>query len=162
MNRELAEVYLSRAIDGELPPRQQADLDAWLAAHPTERELAEQWSRIGVLTRSVAAAEPVPDVELAWQDIRRAIRTAAPEPVPVRLFPWRLAWAGGIVGALCVTALVVSQWQSAPDGAVAQTGTAQVDWVDSGLPGSSPMIMQDEDSGLAVVWLLPAGQDDRT
>ena len=74
MNRELAETFISRAMDGELPERQRAELEAWLAEHPGDRDIAVQWQALGRLTRSEAAAIKVPDEELAWQDIRR--RTA--------------------------------------------------------------------------------------
>jgi hypothetical protein len=61
-----------------------------------------------------------------------------------------------------VAAVCAVLWYGGRNESVPMPATAQVDWVETGLPGSSPMVMQDEDSGLAVVWLLPAGQDDRT
>lgn len=160
MNRELAQTYLSRAIDGELPAARQAELDAWLAANPAERELAADWNRIGALARAADASAAVPDVELAWQDIRRAIRTAAPDSDRARILPWRWLLTGGIVGALSLAAFVA--FRAAMPEVVAGTATAQVDWVDSAVPGASPMVMQDQESGLAVVWLLPASSDDHT
>lgn len=160
MNRELAQTYLSRAMDGELPAAKQQELEAWLAAHPSERELAVTWKEIGVLVRAADAAAPVPDVELAWQDIRRAIRTAAPDRERGWLFPWRWAMAGGMVAALTVASVIMMR--PATTTGISRTATAQVDWVETSMPGASPMVMQDEESGLAVVWLLPASSDDHT
>lgn len=158
MNRELAMTLISRAMDGELPERQRAELEAWLAAHPEDRELAEQWKRIGALAREASVALPVPDEALAWQDIRRAIRTAAPEAESSPFFRWRLAWAAGMVATVCALLLAGSVWNGRRTAQMLAKldagGPAQIEWAETDVPGASTMVYQDEDSGVTVVWLM--------
>lgn len=157
MNRELAETYISYAIDSELPDRQRADLEAWLAAHPEDRELAEQWKAIGQLTRADAAALPIPDVEVAWMDIRRAIRKAEPEPAPAVpwFFRWRLALAGASVAAIYLSVLTFGLMRGGkPPAVAAAENRTQVEWAETDVPGATMMVFQDEESGLAVVWMM--------
>ena len=163
MNRELAETYISRAMDGELPERQRAELETWLAAHPEDRELADVWRGVGDLARSSAAALPVPDEEVAWQDIRRAIRQEehVGEPEPTRFFQWRLSWGIAMVALVLVT---VGAWgirHTQPAAAdVASAAPAKIEWADTEVPGASTMVYQDEDTGLAVVWVIDGETTD--
>lgn len=162
MNRELAETYISRAMDGELPERQRAELETWLAAHPEDRELAAVWRSVGDLTRSNAAAVPVPDEDLAWQDIRRAIRQEehVGEPEPARFFQWRLSWGIAMVALVLVT---VGAWgirHTQPVGVQVVAGPAKIEWADTEVPGASTMVYQDEDTGLAVVWVIDGETTD--
>ncbi len=160
MNRELAQIFISRAMDGELPERQRADLEAWLAAHPEDREIAAQWQALGRLARVEAAAVKIPDEVLAWQDIRRAIRNAAPQESasPFAFFRWRLAWAAVMVAVVCASAVGFGVWRGHRASALlakAEAGRpAQIEWAETEVPGASTMVYQDEDSGLAVVWLV--------
>ena len=168
MNRELAMTYLSRAMDGELPNRQRADLDAWLAAHPEDREIADGWKAQGVLARAQSAAIPVPDEERAWQDIRRAIRLAAPQEAKAApaFFPWRFAWLGAIIALVYASVLGVGLWRGQrPAETVAKVETvkpaqAQIEWAETEVAGASTMVYQDEDSGCAVVWLMTDDSGD--
>lgn len=157
MNRELAETFISRAIDGELPERQRADLESWLAAHPEDRDIAEQWQALGRLARNEAAAIKVPDEEVAWMDIRRAIRNAEPvkEESAIPFFRWRLAWAAAMVAAVCASALVFGVWHGRRTAEFAAANKpAQIEWAETEVAGASTMVYQDDDSGLAVVWLM--------
>lgn len=166
MNRELAQTFISRAMDGELPERQRAGLEAWMAAHPEDRETADQWNFLGRLARAEAAAVKIPDEELAWQNIRRAIRNAAPEKSESRFafFGWRLAWAAGMVAVICASAIGIGMWhghRAAPALAMADAKRpSQIDWADTDVPGASTMVYEDEDSGLAVVWLMTDDKGD--
>jgi len=160
MNRELAMTFISRAIDGELSGRQRLQLEAWLAAHPEDGELAEQWKALGRLVRDEDAALQTPDAELAWQDIRRAMRNAkstdAASAPP--FFRWRLTWAAAMVAVVCATVLTWGVWRGhRAQVAMARASLpapAQIEWADTEVPGASTMVYQDEASGLAVVWLL--------
>lgn len=160
MNRELAETYISRALDGELPERQRAELEAWLAAHPEDHALAEAWKDIGQLARVAAASVPVPDEELAWQDIRRTIHQGEPagDAEPVRFFQWRLSWG---IAMVALAFMVVGAWGirrgQMEAAALAKAGSpvpAHIEWAETEVPGASTMVYQDEDSGLAVVWVM--------
>ena len=162
MNRELAQTYISRALDGELPERQRAALEAWLAAHPEDRELSVQWQALGRLARQEASAVVVPDSDLAWIDIRRAIRTSAPDSSDALsfFFRWRLAWAAGTVAALCAAVLAFGLWRGQRLEVLAALQPAQIDWAETGVPGTSTMVYEDEESGLAVVWLMSDDSGD--
>lgn len=157
MNRELAETYISYAVDGELPDRQRAELEAWLAAHPEDRDIAEQWKALGRLARVEAAAVAVPDTELAWHDIRRAIRNAVPEPAAQVswFFRWRLALAAASVAVIYASVLTFGLMRgSGPAVVAAADNRTQVEWAETDVPGASTMVFQDEETGLAVVWLM--------
>lgn len=170
MNRELAMTFISRAIDGELPERQRARLEAWLDAHPEDRELTAQWQALGRLTREEQAALPVPDAERMWQDVRRAIRNAEAQPAEpsFAFFRWRLAWGAAMVALLFATAAGWGLWrgqQARVALAAAEAGRpARIEWSDTEVPGASTMVYEDEDAGVAVVWLLtddkPAKKND--
>lgn len=103
---------LSAWLDGELPPAQAAEVDAWLAHHPDDAARVRLWAadRDALRARLAPVADaPVPDALLAtvWQ--------AAPE----RNAWWRWAAAaavfalGGVVGAMGVRT-----WQAEPSAAV--------------------------------------------
>lgn len=158
MNCRKAETWLSRAMDGELSGRRATLLEAHLAGCPSCRKTREAWQTSAGLFRSA----PIPDVpaEAVWMDVRRGLRQAAPESGrEVSVFGWRVAWATAslaIVLAVGGTLLYVRAPLSAP-----ATAT-RVEWVETGLPNASPMIYEDAESGMVVIWVSMAreGRND--
>ncbi len=159
MNREHLEELLSRDLDGDLSPAEQATLRAAEAADPTLVELRMAWQRVGQSLHDLPAPG-VPDPGVAWQDVRRAIRLAAAEqPMPRPGFGWRLAWSGGALSAALVLFVLAGRWwpAAAPAGvAQAALRDVEVEYVESDLPGGSPMVYQDEESGWTIVWVAAA------
>jgi len=111
---------LSAWLDGELPPAQADEVDAWLAAHPEDAARVRLWAadrdalraRLGPM-----AAEPVPEAlaDVVWRS----------SPNHATWWRWAAAIAvfglGGVVGAAAV-------WQLRTDHA-AVTATAPTGWV---------------------------------
>jgi len=111
---------LSAWLDGELPPAQADEVEAWLAAHPEDAARVRLWAadrdalraRLGPMV-----TEPVPEAlaDVVWRSS------------PNRAAWWRWAAAvavfglGGVVGAAAV-------WQLRADRA-AVTATAPAGWV---------------------------------
>jgi anti-sigma factor RsiW len=99
---------LSAWLDGELPPTQAAEVDAWLGAHPEEAARVRLWAadRDALRARLGPMAEaPVPEAlaETVWR--------SAPDR-PMAWWRWAAAAAavfaiGGVVGAASVW-----QWQA--------------------------------------------------
>ncbi|HET7791832.1 MAG TPA: anti-sigma factor [Rhizobacter sp.] len=97
---------LSAWLDGELPPAQMAEVEAWLAGHPEEAARVRLWAadrdalraRLGPM-----ADEPVPEVlsEIVWRN-------------PPAHRNWRMAAAAAAVFVLggAVGAGLVTQWRS--------------------------------------------------
>ena len=159
MNREHLEELLSRDLDGELSPAEQATLRAAEAADPTLAELRMAWQRVGQSLHDLPAPG-TPDPAVAWQDVRRAIRLAAAErPAPRPGFGWRLAWSGGALAVAMVLFVLLGAYgpgagESA--GLAALSRDVEVEYVETDLPGGSPMVYQDEESGWTIVWIAAA------
>ena len=161
MNRDQLEELLSRDLDGDLAPSEQAQLRAAEAADPSLAELRLAWQRVGQSLHDLPAPG-TPDPAVAWQDVRRAIHVAAADgatPAVRPGFGWRLAWAGGALSFALVLFVLAGHWWPAPPAAVATVSAlrdVEVEYVESDLPGGSPMVYQDEESGWTIVWVAAA------
>ena len=157
MNCRQSERLLMQALDGELPEGERIALAVHLQSCSGCRATEQAWREAGRLLR--AESVPTPPAEVMWADVRREIHQKAPTPEAApSLLGWRLGWATAIVGALFVGVLGLGAWRlsrpEAPDAlALAQP---QVEWAEGELPGSSTMVYEDEESGVAVIWLLTA------
>lgn len=161
MNRDQLEELLSRDLDGDLTPSEQVHLRAAEAADPTLADLRRAWQRVGQSLHDLPAPG-APNPAVAWQDVRRAIRLAGPReaaPAPRPGFGWRLAWSGGALSLALVLFVLAGRWwpAAAPAGlARAALRDVEVEYVESDLPGGSPMVYQDEESGWTIVWVAAA------
>ena len=163
MNCHKAEELLSRAMDGELSPDERAALDAHIAVCPGCRALRDEWSQFGAYMRQ-EKAEPVQTAEALWADVQRTIRLqgnrqADADDVPV--FGWRLRWAGAMVVAVLLGVSGVGLWRA--NKPVIETARnveqgAEVEFVETDVPGASPMVYQDAETGWTVIWV--AGMDE--
>jgi anti-sigma factor RsiW len=159
MNRDELEKLLSRGLDGELDAAGRAELDRRLAADEELRRLAVRWQGMGALLRA-PPPEGMPAVEVLVQDARRAIRLAGAdaEPAPGR---GRLAWASVFVAACAALAIGLGLWRFgvlSRDLRVAEA-RPQVEWVETDLPGASPMVYEDSESGWVVIWVTGADEN---
>lgn len=89
---------ISAALDGELSPREQAELDAHLARCPQCREVMDQLSG---LRQTLAQLPPVPPPPQLKDDIMAAV---AQHPVPRRGSRWAKGLACAAVAAVVITA----------------------------------------------------------
>lgn len=164
MNCNQAERALTRALDGELPAAERAGLDEHLRACPACRDAEAAWRAAGDLLR--AQQVPAPPAEVMWADVQRAIRQAEAQPESVGpLLGWRLGWATAIVMAMFVGMVGVATWRQragAGERALAAAPAPQVEWAEAEMPGASTMVYEDEESGLAVIWLLSAENEQET
>jgi anti-sigma factor RsiW len=163
MNCRKVQEWISADLDGELDAGRKAKLTAHLTACVSCRELRVQWLAVGRQLR----AEVVPQVqtpEAAWADVRRAIRNAAPEAAEETSWQpiFRLRWASiaaAVVVAAGLLSIVVLRRPSAPEVAAAPQGS-RVEWVETGLPGASPMVYEDEESGMVIIWVVEANNKE--
>lgn len=164
MNRKKIEELLSRGLDGELSPAERGELDRLLAVDPELKKLEGEWTSYAEALR----AQPVPaaatSAEAAWADVQRAIRldSSRNEPVETGVFRWRLGWAGAIIALVLLGFSTIALRQVlTPAPQEEQAGLnkdVQVEFVESDLPGASPMVYEDVETGWTVIWV--AGLDE--
>jgi len=150
MNCRSVQRQLSAERDGALAINERAALDSHLAGcadcrrfQSTMKDAAEAW-------RTTTAQVRMPDAELAWQAVRREIRSSS--TASGRAAPWFSRWALpiGAAAALAVVAVIVGpQWKQAP--VAPKRDVARADFVEVG-SGSSAMVYVDDKSGWLVVW----------
>jgi anti-sigma factor RsiW len=153
MNKQQAQEWMSRALDGELSAAEQAELNRYLAEHPEHLADQAEWRQVGDLLR----AEPadMPTAEAMWADVQRALRVAEPEPLPA-WSGWRLKWASAFTGlALVGLGLWAALQSRPPSGQTAQAVAAPVvEWAEAELPGTSTMVYEDAERDTVVIWLM--------
>lgn len=156
MNCHKAEELLSRALDGELPAEQRAALDSHVASCASCRALCEDWTRNAALLRD-QKIEPAQTAEALWADVQRTIRLQGERPgVEVSVFGWRLQWAGVMIFAILlgVSAFGLLRLRSpqVETTQVIERGV-EVEFVETDVPGASPMVYQDAETGWTVIWV---------
>lgn len=159
MNCDKAQRWLSRRLDGELSPGRDARLQAHLADCPACRELESAWRALGV-SLNERKIPTGPAAEAAWLDVRRAIRAGEAGPqerAPDWIFGSRWQWAFATLTLLLV---VGGGWWVAnrPDARarLARQPATEVEWVETDLPGATPMVYRDEETGCTVIWIVEA------
>lgn len=174
MKRKKLEQTVSRYIDGELS-RGAADRVRESLQHDDELQAAEkEWDTI----RTLLCSQPIPPIqtsEAAWADIQRELRRAegdGREGWPV--FDSRFKWATGMMTTILLAGVVwfVSNWEARnPKVAALENqgdantvdaigGAVEVEWVEAELPGSTSIVFQDEDTGVTVIWLVEANDQE--
>ncbi len=153
------EKELSQWLDGRLSSDRAARLEEQVASDAALRDSAEAWRQIGSLLRQ-ETPELTQTPEAAWADVQRALRQAPAAGARPVAMPWnpRLAWSGGLIAALLVVAFSLFSLQISRTGPVAQAAAAQpaveVEWVEVEWPDAMPMVYQDDDTGLTVIWMV--------
>lgn len=158
MNCWRAQRWLSEELDGALKSRRARALAEHLERCPACRAFRERC----LLLRSMAReAVPAPNLsaEAMWAEVRRAIR--AESIVAAKDLRWR--WSAWIPIAAVTTLLAlvfsgaVALWRARElwSEATAMNRT-QVEWVETGLPGATPMVYHDEGTGWVVIWVVEA------
>lgn len=153
---------LSRYHDGELPAAERARVEAWLRESAEARETGAAFERFGRLLRD-EPPPPTPSAEAFAADVRRRIRLQAAggaAPPAGGLFGSRLRWAGGIVALAAVFGM--GAWLVKTAILAPPLVSADVEWVETGIPGASTMIYQDDEVGLTVIWLMENAPREQT
>lgn len=164
MNCRQASRCLSLSLDGALAPRRQARLAEHLAECAGCRALEQAWREQGRLLRhSTPAQAPTP--EAAWMDVQRALRAARPSPAADARGSWA-GWLWQPAAALAVLAAVgLALYMARPRPArvlaAAPRAPARVEYVETSLPGASPVVFEDADAGLTVIWVMTADQQEK-
>lgn len=156
MNCRAAQRLISAERDGVLSRGERTALEAHVAGCAECTRAREALAAAAAAWTKVDRSVPTPDVERAWQDIRRAIRTdGGRETRPAGAWWMRALWAGvPAVGAAVVALMVFSGPKPvAPD--VAAASWDQFVEVDEA--SSNAVVFVDETSGWVVVW---AGESD--
>lgn len=143
---KISDKILSAWIDEGLSAEKMKAVRAAVQADPALQARAEALRAVGHQLRDETLASPVSAERMA-ADVRRAIRlsdTAQPSRVPL----W--GWVGA---ASCACLLVVAVLIPALGPAPVTLAEAEIEYVDSELPGVSPMVYTDHESGWTIVWL---------
>lgn len=155
MNCGKAQRWISLEMDGELSPRRLAALRAHLEGCPACRQVREDWVQVGAELRG-RKAPAGPTAEAAWADVRRAIRNQVPA-APEWVFGVPLRWVT-VAAVLLIAAggaFFFARTANVRE-AAAQEPATQVEMVETGLPDAAPMVYEDAESGLTVIWVVEA------
>ncbi len=168
MKTEVVEQLLSRGLDGELSDAEQKVLADALARDPQLQAMEREWRQYAVMMKEEEIPAP-PKPEVVASDVLRAIRlmdsVAASEKA--NLPGWRLTWvyAMGVLAILAAGVLGLRQQTGqksrgtlAP--ALAGAKPVEVEFAETDLPGASPVVYEDSETGWAVVWV--ASDEDGT
>ncbi len=158
MNKLKAQQWMSQALDGELSARRRQRLEQWLAAHPEDRVLWDQWQQIGSQLRAaVEAVPPLRSSAQAWAGIRAELDDQKAAAGAWTWFGGRsAAWAGSLA-ALLIIATGVWWWSfytpTPVSTAVAEVDRTQVEWIDTDIESAMPVVYTDAGTGLTVIWV---------
>lgn len=157
MKCRAAQGLISAERDGSLSADERTALEAHVAGCSECSRAREALTAAAAAWRTTDRAVSAPDVERAWQDIRREIRAGRPrETRPAGAWWMRALWAGvPAVGAAAVALVVFTGRPKPVDPAVAPASWAQFVQVDAS--DSAPVVTVDESSGWVVVWTGDAG-----
>jgi len=152
MQCRAAQRLISAERDGALSSGERTALEAHVAGCPACSRAREALATAAVAWREADQAVPAPDAELAWQDIRRRLRTDGGREGGRSPAWWtRLLWAG--VPAAAAAALALTVFTSRPpavDEPMTAASWAQFVQVDAA--AAAPVVTVDESSGWVVVW----------
>ncbi|MCE9613455.1 MAG: zf-HC2 domain-containing protein [Lentisphaerae bacterium] len=158
MNCHQAQRWLSARQDGALDPARVARLAAHVASCAACRRFEQQLAAL----KPHWQARPetaVPTPEAAWADVQRGLRLQGAEERPAVVVPWA-RWARVAV-MLCVLAALGAVldhvWSGfSPVGEVTAAPATKVLRATTELAGASTMVYEDQQTGWAVVWVMPA------
>lgn len=163
MNCRKARKWISLDLDGELPEENRQRLAAHLETCEDCRALKRTWSVLGERLR-IREIPVVQTPEAAWADVRRAIRTqgdAGGKDRETRGLRW--AWAAALAAVLVIGA---GTWYALyepgePVSAEGKAPASPVEWVETSLPGAMPMVYEDAETGLVVIWVVEANGEEK-
>ncbi len=143
---KITETILSAWIDAELTPEQMDAVSAAVQADPALQARADALRSVGTALRQEAIESPVPAGRMA-ADVRRQIRLQKPAQT-LRVPLWARA---GLAACACLllAAVLVPAWMNRG----ASVLQAEIEYVESGLSGASPMVYTDYEAGWTIVWL---------
>lgn len=152
-----ARKWISLELDGELSVRRSEKLYYHIRRCHSCRSTRDKWVGVGSLLREYVA-RPAQTPEAAWADVQRALRTSGQTArntarIPAGVFSWR--WATAAAAALALCGVLGLWWRArGPNVAVAHAPAAEVEWVETDLPGASTMVYEDGQSGWLVIWVV--------
>lgn len=151
------EQVLSRYLDGELSPGQEEELRHALSESGDLEQLDAEFREIGNLLREQEIPPGMPG-EVAWSDIRRTLRlreTAG--EAGIGILGSRLKWAAAMMTLVFVLlGLAVMRTRNT----LVAVSPAEVEWVDTDVPGATTMVYQDDETGLTVIWMMEEETDE--
>jgi len=152
MNCRAAQRLISAERDGALSPGERTVLEAHVAGCAACSQARQALAAAAAAWTRADQAVKTPDVERAWQDIRRARRADSGREARPAVAWWsRALWAGvPAVGAAAVALMVFSGGpKPAHPESTAASWAQFVEFDDS---AAAPVIYVDEASGWVVVW----------
>lgn len=159
MNCDQAEKWISRSLDAELEVARQRKLDEHLAGCASCSRLKTEWEKLGNALREEVAAT-LPDTDAAWADIRERIHES--EAGRSKIIPWQVhfRWAAGLAALFLLSfGVYFSRPRPVSEAVPLPVGTT-VEFVETEIPGASPMVYMDQESGWTVVWVVEGGAYD--
>lgn len=158
MNCRRSQRWLSEELDGALKARRARALAEHLKTCPACRAFQERCLLLRSLTREAVPA-PKLSAEAMWAEVRRRIHAESATVAEDLRWKWNVwipvaAAASLFAMVFCGAVALWRAWESW-SGATPMR-RAQVEWVETSLPGATPMVYQDEETGWVVIWVVEA------
>lgn len=152
MNDE-TKLRLQAWVDGELPPKEAAEVDARLRADPEAQALVAELrhTRAALGSGEAAVSVPMPR-ELYWSGIERQIRLASEHPTPSpswREFSGLWRWLAPVGLAALLGVLTLSFWDNGGQG----RGLLERAEIESPLDDISSITFRSDTEGMTIVWV---------
>lgn len=159
MNCKQAQEWISREMDGELHTVDQIVLEKHLMQCPACKKVKEHWMSASQLLKQTADVK-IPDATDVWAEIRSQIEkeklTSRNTLFP---FPALLKWTSAAAAIIAVTLGIRFM---TPEPAEIFAFQNEVEFVETDLSDSSPVVYIDEESGWAIVWILQSLDEGTT
>ena len=156
--------WISRYLDGELPLPRRDQIARELETSGEARRIKADFEAIGERLRETPVPEARP-AEAVWADVRREIRLTRMDRGPESwVFGSRVQWVGAMMVAVLVGLTIWSGIRAIDPSAPASFGStvAEVEWMETDVPGATTMLYQDEETGLTVIWMMEPNEGDQS
>jgi predicted anti-sigma-YlaC factor YlaD len=152
MNCKQAQEWISRSMDGDLCTADQEVIEKHLIQCPSCRQIQDHWMAAAQLLKQTAHVK-IPDAEETWEEIRSQLdqheTVSRGNLLP---FPSIIRWASAAAAVIAISLGVrfVVQEPSLETYAFHN----EVEFVETDIPNSSPVVYVDDESGWTIVWIL--------
>ena len=160
MKCDRAEKLLSASLDGELDAQDLLPLRDHLDRCPRCRAARMEWQSYGEHLKS-APLPITPGLKGAWNDIRQRMRQDEKPRRWKPAYPFPMYWVSA-AALLVVTMGIFFLYPGdpAPTDSKIFAMAENVEFVETSIPGATPVVYMDDASGWTVVWIVEAEPPD--
>ncbi len=158
MHCKQAEQLLSQSLDRELESSRERELKGHLQSCPTCEDLRKNWKELGDVLRASPLPSP-PDVAEVCSEIERDLPGSNPTSLRFRL-KQELLLAGAAAALLIVSLFIYLGFSRQGDPSPVMVQAAEVEFLETGIPGATPVVFVDSVTGMTVLWVVEEDTSD--